>query len=68
MKDHLRALKHGFINLLPVLDGAGRAIMYSDSSLYKDWNPRTDEVRYYAVWSVVSIMFISLRSHDPNSL
>jgi len=46
MKDHIPALKEGLMHLLPVLDGAGRAIIYSNSSSRAPSNLQTEEVRF----------------------
>lgn len=43
MKDRTHALKQGFLILLPVLDPSGRAIMYSNSSPYKQSNPPAEQ-------------------------
>jgi len=43
MRDHIDALKHGFLTILPVRDLAGRAIIYSNSSPYMKSNLRTDQ-------------------------
>mmetsp|Transcript_17773 Transcript_17773/g.31317 ORF Transcript_17773/g.31317 Transcript_17773/m.31317 type:complete len:393 (-) Transcript_17773:188-1366(-) len=43
MKDHVPALMQGFVILLPVLDGAGRAIIYSNSSSRAPSNLQTEE-------------------------
>ena len=46
MKNREEALKIGFLSLLPVLDEAGRAIIYSNSTPYKaPLNPEVEEVR-----------------------
>ena len=49
MKDHVHAVKHGLLVLLPVLDEAGRAIIYYDTSLFNEWVPDADEVRHTAL-------------------
>lgn len=49
MQGHTQALKHGFLALLPVLDGAGRAIIYSKSSRSAELDENTEEVRYFSI-------------------
>ena len=44
MKDHIQALKQGYLTLLPMCDEAGEAIIYLNKNLKS--NPSTDEVRF----------------------
>jgi len=45
MKGHMHAVEHGFLLLLPVVDEAGRAIIYYDPSVFNERVLDAEEVR-----------------------